>query len=119
MLFRSCSEALAELCWKFVFLKNENSKFNFDNQLIYHFSDSGITNWHELSLAIRQYATEYSLIKNPAIIKPISSIKYNSIAKRPLYSLLDNGDTIEKLEIKTNHWRENLRNIIESITFLK
>ena len=55
--------------------------------------------------------------KNPAIIKPISSIKYNSIAKGLLYSLLDNVDTIEKLEIKTNHWLENLRNIIENITF--
>jgi dTDP-4-dehydrorhamnose reductase len=115
----TCSEALAKLCWKFVFFNQENSKFNFDNQLIYHFCDSGITNWYELSLAIREYGKEYSLLKDPAIIKPISSCEYNAIAKRPKFSLLDNRDTIEKLEIKTNHWRENLRNIIESITLLK
>ncbi len=115
----TCSESLAELCWKFIFLNQGNSKFNFDNQLIYHFSDSGITNWYELSLAIREYGKEYSLLKDPGIIKPISSFEYNSIAKRPKYSLLDNVDTIEKLGIKINHWRENLKNIIEAITILK
>ena len=62
---------------------------------------------------------EYSLLKDPAIIKPISSLEYNLTAKRPKYSLLDNLDTIEKLEIKINHWRDNVKNIIKEITFLK
>lgn len=115
----TCSESLAELCWKFVLFNKGNNKFNFDNQCIYHFSDSGIANWYELSVAIREYGKEYSLLKDPAIIKPISSLEYNSIVKRPKYSLLDNLDTIEKLEIKTNYWRENVKNIIKEITLLK
>lgn len=110
------SECLAALCWKFVKYNKENRNINSDNQSIFHFSDAGIANWHQLSIAIKDYGIEYSLLKDPAIIKPISSFEYNSIAKRPKYSLLDSEQTFRKFQLKTNHWKINLKNIIEQIS---
>lgn len=111
----SC-KSLAELCWKFILYDSQNIKFLDDGQSIYHFCDDGITNWYEFSQTIRSYALELGLIKNPAIIKPISSVEYKSIANRPKYSLLECRETIDKFELKTIDWRINLRSLLSSIS---
>tara|TARA_A100001011_G_C14250403_1_gene817576 strand:+ start:787 stop:966 length:180 start_codon:yes stop_codon:yes gene_type:complete len=56
------------------------------------------------------------LIKNPAIIKPISSAEYRAVAKRPKYSLLNCRETIDKFELDTIDWRINLRNLLKSFS---
>ena len=109
----SC-KSLSELCWKFILFYSQNTKFIDDDQSIYHFCDDGITNWYEFSQTIRNYALEFGLIKNPAIIKPISSVQYNAIAKRPKYTLLDCTETIDKFELETIDWRLNLRYLLNS-----
>ena len=91
----SCQSCL-KFCWKLIHYDITNKNIFNTGQSIYHFCDKGITNWYELALAIRKYALDYSLIKNPAIIKPINTFEYNSFAKRPKFSLLDCQETVEK-----------------------
>ena len=111
----SC-KSLSELCWKFILFYSKNIKFIDYDQSIYHFCDDGITNWYEFSQTIRNYSLEFGLIKNPAIIKPISSAEYNANAKRPKYSLLECRETIDKFELETIDWRLNLRHLLNSLS---
>ena len=109
-------KSLSDLCWKFILYDLQKIKFLDDGQSIYHYCDDGITNWYEFSQTIRNYALELGLIKNPAIIKPISSAEYRAVAKRPKYSLLDCRETIDKFELDTIDWRINLRNLLNSFS---
>lgn len=111
------SESLAELCWKFIILDSLNNKFLADGKIIYHFCDSGITNWYTFAQTIRNYALNYSLIEDPAIVTAISSEEYNSVVQRPKYSLLDCKETIEKFKLESIDWTTNLRYLIKSISF--
>ena len=110
------AELLAELCWKFIICDSYNPKFFSDRKSIYHFCDYGITDWYTFSKTIRNYALDYSLIKNPAIVKPTSSSEYNSCAKRPAYSLLDCKETNKKFNLESISWKTNLRYLIKSIS---
>jgi len=49
------------------------------------------------------------LIKNPAPLKAINSYQYNSLAKRPKYSVLNCNSTMEFLNLKQIDWEEALR----------
>ena len=53
-----------------------------------------------------------NLINKEAKINPISSENYPTIAKRPKYSVLDIKNTSKVLDLKFEHWREELKNTI-------
>ena len=53
-----------------------------------------------------------NLINREAKINPISSENYPTIAKRPKYSVLDIKNTSKVLDLKFEHWREELKNTI-------
>ena len=77
---------------------------------IYHFSNKGITTWYGL-------ATEIGNLYNSDLISSVES--YPTIAKRPLYSVLDSN----KFEITFNYeipnWKESLNEVYEIKNILK
>ncbi len=50
---------------------------------------------------------------------PISSIEYQSIANRPVYSVLDCTKLCNFLGLKQKHWNSDLKNILFGIKYEK
>lgn len=79
----------------------------------YHHRDAGETSWHGFAEAIAEEAHALGLIPRPPVIHPVSTDKYPTPARRPPFSVLDDSATRKLLEDGTNHWRENLRRMLE------
>ena len=99
---------LAKACWKLIELKKKK-KIPF----ILHWSDYGTTSWYELAVAIGDIAFDLGIIKKKAIINPIRSTEYPSKVKRPKYSVLNIQSSPNFLQLKPNHWRNNLVEILK------
>ncbi len=101
------SRDLAKACWQIVRLK-KSKKLPF----IMHWSDAGIASWYDIAVEIGNLGIKLGLLKKKAIVKPIKSEEYTSLAKRPRYSLLSTQESAELLEMKPKHWKENLKEIL-------
>jgi len=82
---------------------------------IYHVTDSGVASWYDFAVAIREEAMAGGLIGNAAPIVPISTADYPTPARRPRFSVLDNGKTWSVLGTTGPHWREALREMLMRI----
>ncbi len=78
------------------------SKKSNTNPGIYHYSNAGITTWHEFAMAIKKIAG------SPCIINPINTAQYPTAAKRPKYSILDNTKIREVFPIIIPAWEDSL-----------
>ena len=69
---------------------------------IYHFSNSGKCSWYDFAKALFE-------IKNIQIkIRPIKTSDYQTAAKRPKYSVLDNELIKKTFNIEILNWRDSL-----------
>lgn len=73
---------------------------------IYHYTNEGVCSWYDFAKAI----TELSNIE--CSITPVLSSSYNSIAKRPFYSVLDKTKIKETYNIDIPYWRRSLEKCI-------
>jgi len=69
---------------------------------IYHLSNEGITNWYQFAREI------IKLSKNKAVIKPCKTSEYQTLAKRPKYSILINTKFF-----KLRSWKLALRDYLK------
>ncbi|WP_426358478.1 dTDP-4-dehydrorhamnose reductase [Pseudocolwellia sp. HL-MZ19] len=82
--------------------------------LIYHWCDSGSTNWYGFALAIQEEGLKQGLLTKKIPIKGIPSSLYPTPAKRPKYSVLD---CTNSQEIQASlHWQEQLGKCLASYT---
>ena len=98
---------LAKICWKIIHLKK-----NKELPEILHWSDAGVASWYDLAVAVGDIGIELGILKKKAFVNPIKT-KLSSTAKRPKYSILDSQSTCDILEVKPNHWRVNLLEILK------
>ena len=80
---------------------------------VYHWSDAGACSWFDFACAIRDEARDLGLIEQAADILPIPASDYPTPATRPAYSVLDKSATRTMLGYTGNHWRDNLRAMLE------
>lgn len=73
---------------------------------IYHMTNSGMTTWYEFARKI----FELSGIKTQ--VMPISSEEYNSPAKRPKYSVLDNFILRHRFDYKLRNWEDAIKEFL-------
>lgn len=73
---------------------------------IYHFSNQGEVNWYEFAIAIKE------LTESRCTINPIPTAQYPTPAKRPAYSVLDNGKIQQVYGIKPIGWKESLQHCL-------
>lgn len=92
---------LAELIIKIITHKNYFSETK--RTEIYHFSNKGEVSWYEFAKEI------FKINGSNCQINPIKSEDYNTLAKRPKFSLLDKGKIINDFNIKLIDWRESLK----------
>ena len=69
---------------------------------IYHFSNEGVASWYDFACAIMD------LGKVDCKVKPIETKDYPSLAKRPLFSVLNKMKIKNDFEIEIPYWRDAL-----------
>lgn len=93
---------LANVCLQLV-----DSDFS-DKQRVYHYSNSGVTSWFE-------FAKEIMTIANlDCVVLPIKSEDYKTLAKRPIYSVMDTTRIKEDFNLNIPFWRDSLRECINN-----
>tara|TARA_A100001388_G_C28774134_1_gene506003 strand:- start:3169 stop:4065 length:897 start_codon:yes stop_codon:yes gene_type:complete len=105
---------LANVCWRLVDLDNLEALEN-HNLLKLHWSDSGVASWYDVAVAIGEISYEFGLINKKAFVKPINSLSYKTLAKRPKFSVLDSNLTINLLDLKPIHWRKCLAEVLKEM----
>lgn len=74
-----------------------------DDYGIYNFTPKGQCTWYDIALRVfKKYKNKKNCICKKII--PVSSDKFPTIAKRPIYSLLDNELIIRRFNIEINEW---------------
>jgi dTDP-4-dehydrorhamnose reductase len=70
---------------------------------VFHYSNTGETNWYEFAKAIRDRAGL------TCAIEPITTAEYSTPAKRPGYSVMDLTTITEKYDVVLHHWQDSLQ----------
>ena len=82
-----------------------DSNYNSDNYGIYNLSPMGYTSWYGFAQKIIDSLVSSKILKTGEIkLIPITSEEFNTIAKRPKYSVLDNSKSIKTFRINTLNW---------------
>lgn len=82
---------------------------------ILHYTDSGVASWYDFSCAIQEEALAMGVLKQAVPVLPIATSEYPTPAKRPLFSILDKSQSWALLGQPANHWRTNLRTMLERL----
>ena len=98
------ANGLAQAIWRFISIPKATG--------IFHWSDTGETNWYDFAVAIMEQALEIGLLEKSIKIEPISTEDYPTPAIRPKYSVLDKSKTRKLLGYEPPHWRDALRSIL-------
>lgn len=83
---------------------------------IYHWSDAGVATWYDFAVAIQEEGLARGLLDRPTSIRPIRTEDYPTPACRPAYSVLDSSATCADFQIREEHWRVCLRQMMEELT---
>lgn len=76
---------------------------------LYHYSGTPQASRYEVAEYVRTVIRESGLIPNVPLIKPISSAEYDSKAKRPKNSILDNSKIIHTFKVSQSNWKDEIR----------
>jgi dTDP-4-dehydrorhamnose reductase len=82
---------------------------------IYHWTDLGVASWYDFAVAIQDEALARGLLTRAIPITPIPSASYPTRARRPAFSVLNTESTRAALEIPVQHWRHNLRVMLDEL----
>jgi dTDP-4-dehydrorhamnose reductase len=69
---------------------------------IYHYNNDGVISWYDFALAIKE------LTGATCNVLPIPTTQYPTPAKRPAYSVLDNGKIRETFGMAEKNWKDSL-----------
>ncbi len=82
---------------------------------IYHWTDAGVASWYDFAVAIQEEALARDLLARAVPIVPIPTSAYPTPAVRPHFSVLDSEATRTLLGIPAQHWRHNLRMMLDEL----
>ena len=103
--------SLAKVCWKLL-----STSIDFKNiPPLLHWCDAGVCSWYDFAIAIGEIGFENGLIEKIAKVIPIKSNEYQTLAKRPHFSLLNCDETMKYLNIEQPYWRDELTKVIQNI----
>jgi len=82
---------------------------NFYTKDIYNFSNEGVASWYDIAQAIID-------IKNvDCEVKPVLSDAFQTVAKRPYYSLLDKNKIKNDFNVKIPYWKHSLKRCLDEL----
>lgn len=76
---------------------------------IYHFTDEGITNWHEFASMVMLYAGL------ECKVNPLTTDQYPTPAKRPAYSVLSKDKIRDEFQVSTPWWNVSLKDCLRRL----
>jgi dTDP-4-dehydrorhamnose reductase len=82
---------------------------------IYHWTDLGVASWYDFAVAVQDEALAKGLLTRNIPITPIPSASYPARAQRPAFSLLDTASTRASIDVPVQHWRHNLRTMLDEL----
>ena len=82
---------------------------------IHHWSDAGVASWYDFAYAIMEEGVLLGLLDKPITLNAITTADYPTPASRPCYSVLDKTSTWKALEMKSDHWRVALRQMMKEL----
>jgi dTDP-4-dehydrorhamnose reductase len=82
---------------------------------VYHWTDLGVASWYDFAVAIQEEALARGLLRREIPITPIPSAAYPTRARRPAFSVLDTADTRALVKVPGQHWRHNLRTMLDEL----
>ena len=95
---------LAKVCLEI--LSSTNKENINKNGKIYHYSNEGVASWYDFAVLIMQIA------KLDCKVNPIQTKDYPTLAKRPLYSVLNKKKIKKDFKIQIPDWEESLKECI-------
>jgi dTDP-4-dehydrorhamnose reductase len=88
---------------------------NSDRYGIYHYTNEGLTSWHEFSTQIYSQAKELGLITKNVKIIPITTEQYPTKAKRPKNSYMSKDKIKNTFMIQIPEWQDALKRFLNEI----
>ena len=82
---------------------------------IYHWSDAGVASWYDFAYAIMEEGVALGLLDKTIVINAITTADYPTPASRPCYSVMDKTTTWKALDMKSEHWRVALRQMMKQL----
>jgi dTDP-4-dehydrorhamnose reductase len=82
---------------------------------LYHWTDLGVASWYDFAVAIQDEALARGLLSKEIAILPIPSTAYPTRARRPAFSALNTTSTRALLNVPAQHWRHNLRTMLDEL----
>lgn len=76
---------------------------------VYHYSNEGVCSWYDFAVSIFEYA------KVSTKVSPITSLKYQTKAIRPKFSVMSKEKVKSNFNIEINHWRSSLKECLNKI----
>jgi dTDP-4-dehydrorhamnose reductase len=102
------TSTLAAACWRAIERQPQAQ--------VLHWSDAGAASWYDVAVAIGELAVELGLLQQAADVRPITTADYPTPAQRPSYSLLECSQSRQLLVLEPLHWRQALRQLLETVT---
>ncbi len=76
---------------------------------IFNYCNEGQITWYDFAREIAR------MLGIKADITPVSTEEYGAVAARPPYSVLDTTKIRERYQVKTPHWRERLKDVLQKL----
>ncbi|MCF5868439.1 dTDP-4-dehydrorhamnose reductase [Aeromonas veronii] len=82
---------------------------------LYHVAASGAVSWYDYACCIFQEASVIGLINKAPQLKPITSVDYGGVVKRPLNSLLETQHFQQRFGLLLPNWREGVTATLQAL----
>ena len=82
---------------------------------IHHWSDAGVASWYDFAYAIMEEGVALGLLDKTITLNAITTADYPTPASRPCYSVMDKTTTWQALDMKSEHWRVALRQMMKEL----
>lgn len=86
-----------------------------DLQGMFHWTDAGVCSWYDFAVAIAEEGHAMGLLSRAPRVRPIPGSAYPTPAARPAYSVLDKDSTWAALDTSGEHWRVQLRKMLQEL----
>jgi dTDP-4-dehydrorhamnose reductase len=82
---------------------------------LYHWTDLGVASWYDFSVAVQEEALARGFLTRSIPVTPIQTASYPTRARRPAFSVLDTASTRAAIRVPAQHWRHNLRIMLDEL----
>jgi dTDP-4-dehydrorhamnose reductase len=82
---------------------------------VYHWTDLGVASWYDFAVAVQDEALARGILSRTIPVLPIPSAAYPTRARRPAFSVLETASTRARLSVPAQHWRHNLRTMLDEL----